>query len=421
MKLVKYIYIVGILLLFLACQSKVQIKPPVPSTEFTKPLKVILGNENLINNQLKLFENKRVGLITNPSGVTGNLKYTSDVFFNHPKINLVALFGPEHGIRGNEYGGDKVTDSIDEQTRIPLFSLYGNTRKPTEEMMNLVDVMVIDIQDIGVRSYTYIYTMAKVMEACAEFDVPFIVLDRPNPLGGIHIEGNVLDTTFLSFVGLYPLPYIHGMTIGELAQYFNTEFKINCDLTVVPMLNWERKMIFGDTGLNWIPTSPHVPEWQTVAYLAATGTLGELHTVSIGVGYTTPFKLIGASWTDGNKLSKSLNALNLSGVYFRPMYFKPFYSLFKGEMCHGVQLHITDFQKFKPYITGIHIMHQLINLYPENDLFSNSNRVKMFNKVMGTDKIMDELKNQMSVFDMEKSWQSDINEFKKKRDKYLLY
>ena len=185
MKLDKYIYIVGILLLFLACQSKVQIKPPTPP-EPAKPLKVILGNENFINNHLKLIENKRVGLITNPSGVTENLKYTSDVFFNHPKINLVALFGPEHGIRGNEYGGDKVTDSIDEQTRIPLFSLYGKTRKPTEEMMNLVDVMVIDIQDIGVRSYTYIYTMAKVMEACAEFDVPFIVLDRPNPLGGQH-------------------------------------------------------------------------------------------------------------------------------------------------------------------------------------------------------------------------------------------
>ena len=420
MKLDKYIYIVGILLLFLACQSKVQIKPPTPP-ESIKPLKVILGNENLINNHIKLFENKRVGLITNPSGVTENLEYTSDVFFNHPKINLVALFGPEHGIRGNEYGGDKVTDSIDEQTRIPLFSLYGKTRKPTEEMMNLVDVMVIDIQDIGVRSYTYIYTMAKVMEACAEFDVPFIVLDRPNPLGGLHVEGNILDQEFSSFVGLYPLPYLHGMTIGELANYFNTEFKINCDLTVVPMLNWERKMIFGDTDLNWIPTSPHVPEWQTVAYLAATGTIGELHTVSIGVGYTAPFKLVGTPWTDGNKLSKSLNALNLPGVYFRPMYFKPFYSSFEGEMCHGVQLHITDFQKFKPYITGIYIMHKLINLYPENDLFSKSNRIKMFNKVMGTDKIMDELKNQISVFDMEKSWQSDINEFKKKRYKYLLY
>ena len=420
MKIAKFTYIVGILLLILSCQSKTQIKKP-DHNDSKNPANVVLGNDNFINNYLKLVENKRVGLVTNPSGVTSNLKYTSDVFFHHPKINLVALFGPEHGIRGNEYGGDKVKDAIDEITKLHIYSLYGKTRKPTEEMMNLVDVMVIDIQDIGVRSYTYIYTMAKVMEACAEFDVPFIVLDRPNPLGGLHVEGNILDQEFSSFVGLYPLPYLHGMTIGELANYFNTEFKINCDLTVVPMLNWERKMIFGDTDLNWIPTSPHVPEWQTVAYLAATGTIGELHTVSIGVGYTAPFKLVGAPWTDGNKLSKSLNALNLPGVYFRPMYFKPFYSSFEGEMCHGVQLHITDFQKFKPYITGIYIMHKLINLYPENDLFSKSNRIKMFNKVMGTDKIMDELKNQISVFDMEKSWQTDINEFKKKRYKYLLY
>ncbi len=419
MKLDKYIYIVGILLLFLACQSKVQIKPPDLTPKPAKQLKTILGNENFINNHLKLVENKRVGLITNPSGVTENLELTSDVFFSHPKINLVALFGPEHGIRGNEYGGDKVKDAIDEITKLPIYSLYK--RKPSEQIMNLVDIVVFDIQDIGVRSYTYIYTMAKAMEICAEFDVPFMVLDRPNPLGGIHIEGNILDTTFSSFVGMYPLPYLHGMTIGELAKYFNTEYNINCNLTVVPMINWEREMKFGDTGLRWIPTSPHVPEWQTVAYLAATGTLGELHTVSIGVGYTTPFKLIGAPWTDGNELSKYLNALNLCGVYFRPMYFKPFYSSFKGEMCHGVQLHITDFEAFNPYITGLHVMQQLIQLYPEQNLFKKPKRIKMFNKVMGTDKIKNDLKNNISVFEIEKSWQKDLNDFREKRKKYLLY
>jgi uncharacterized protein YbbC (DUF1343 family) len=420
MNFIKNIFAVGILLLFLACQSNMHIKQPTP-TKPLKLLKVILGNENFISNHLKLIENKRVGLITNPSGVTSKLEYISDIFFNHPKINLVALFGPEHGIRGNEYGGDKVKDSIDEATQIPLFSLYGKTRKPSEEMMNLVDVLVFDIQDIGVRSYTYIYTMAKAMEACAEFNIPFIVLDRPNPLGGTHVEGNILDTTFSSFVGLYPLPYLHGMTIGELAKYFNIECNINCDLTVIPMLNWEREMNFGNTGLKWIPTSPHVPEWQTVAYLATTGTLGELHTVSIGVGYTTPFKLIGAPWANGNELSITLNTLQLPGVYFRPIYFKPFYSSFKGEMCQGIQLHITDYKTFKPYVTGLHIMQQLIQLYSEQNIFEKTKRLKMFNKVMGTDKIMNELKNNISVFDMEKLWQSDLEVFKIKRVKYLLY
>ena len=210
MKINKYFYIVGTLLFIVACQPKVQIKAPeVPKPEKLK--KVILGNDNFINNYLNLVKNKRVGLITNPSGVNGNLEYTSDVFYNHPEINLVALFGPEHGIRGNEYGGDKVKDTVDPTTNIPLYSLYGKTRKPSKVMMNAVDVLIFDIQDIGVRSYTYIYTMAKAMEACAEFNVQFIVLDRPNPLGGMHIEGNILDTTFSSFVGLYALPYLHGM------------------------------------------------------------------------------------------------------------------------------------------------------------------------------------------------------------------
>jgi len=420
MKIFKYYYIFGILLFIIACQPKVQIKEPEIAKPKT-PQKVVLGNDNFIVKQLDLVENKRVGLITNPSGVNESLEYTSDVFYNNPNINLVALFGPEHGIRGNEYGGDKVKDTVDAATQIPLFSLYGKTRKPSKEMLDLVDVLVFDIQDIGVRSYTYIYTMAKAMEACAEFNVQFIVLDRPNPLGGLLVEGNILDTTFSSFVGLYPLPYLHGMTIGELAKYFNTECNINCDLTVIPMLNWKRQMNFGETGLKWIPTSPHVPEWKTVAYLASTGTLGELHTASIGVGYTAPFKLIGAPWANSNDLSKSLNKLELPGIYFRPTFFKPFYSSFKGEMCQGVQLHITDLKSFKPYVTGLHIMQQLIQFYPEQDLFKNPKRVKMFNKVMGTDKIINQLKSNVSVFEMEKSWQNGIKIFNNIRKKYLLY
>jgi len=420
MKIPVYVKILISLFLFVYCHAT--LKTDTSNVTIKNPQsKVGLGIDNFNKNHLSLVEGKRVGLITNPSGVNSNLRCTSDIFYQNSAINLTALFGPEHGIRGNEYAGGEIKDTIDANTNVPLFSLYGESRKPTKKMLDYVDVLVFDIQDIGIRSYTYIYTMAKAMEASTEYNIPFIVLDRPNPLGGLKIEGNILDTTFSSFVGLYPLPYIHGMTIGELARYFNAEFDINCNLTVIPMENWERNMIFGDTGLDWVPTSPHVPEWQTVFYIASTGIIGELHSVSVGVGYTTPFKLIGTPWINGEVFAESLNQLNLPGVYFRPTYFKPFYSLFKSDVCGVIQLPISDYEAFKPYITGISILYQIISLYPERDLFSNPDRVDMFNKVMGTDLIMNQLINKVPLSIIENSWQQDLNEFYEKRNKYLLY
>jgi uncharacterized protein YbbC (DUF1343 family) len=382
---------------------------------------VVLGVENFLQNHLNLVKDKKVGLVTNPSGVDRNLRSTADEFFKHPEINLTALFGPEHGIRGAIYAGEKISDEIDPQTKLPVFSLYGQHRKPTTEMLQNVDVLIIDIQDIGIRAYTFIYTMAKVMEAAAEFSKEVIVLDRPNPLGGTALEGNMVQEGFFSFVGMYPIPYRHGMTIGELAKLFNKAFGINCKLTVVPMLNWERDMFWEDTKLPWVPTSPHVPHWETTHFMSATGVYGELRTLSEGVGYTLPFEIMGAPWINGYELAGELNKLKIEGVIFRPLYYKPYYASFKGEVCQGVQLHITDRNKFNSYVAGLHMIRTIMKLYPEHDIFANDERIKAFCKVTGCDYIMNDLKAGLPVSEIEAKWQVELNNFKKICQEYLLY
>jgi len=415
----------GLALLFLtigfllfSCMPRLSLH--TPSVRPSSP-KVVLGVENFLTNYLELVKNKRVGLLTNPSGVNSRLQSAADLFAANPQINLTALFGPEHGIRGAIYAGERVRDTIDAHTGIPVYSLYGLHRKPTPEMLKNVDVLIIDIQDIGVRAYTYIYTMAKVMEAAAEFHKPVIVLDRPNPLNGMNMEGNLVGPGFFSFVGLYPIPYRHGMTIGELAKLFNIEFNIHCQLTVIPMQHWKRNMFWGDTGLPWVPTSPHVPHWQTVLFMSATGTFGELHVLSEGVGYTLPFEIVGAPWINGYRLADSLNALHLAGVHFRPLYFKPYYASYRGQVCQGVQLHIIKKEKFNSFISGLYIMQTVMKLYPQHDLFANSRRLRMFNKVVGCDFITNDLKAGLPVAQIQAKWQKELARFRKLRQKYLLY
>jgi len=382
---------------------------------------VILGVENFLQNHLSLVRGKRVGLVTNPSGVNRQLQSTADLLFQHPQVNLVALYAPEHGIRGAIYAGQKVSSQTDPKTRLPIFSLYGKTRKPTAQMLSGVDTLLIDLQEVGVRSYTYIYSMAKVMEAAAAYNKEVIVLDRPNPIGGVAVEGNIVQEGYFSFVGMYPIPYRYGMTIGELAQLFNREYQINSKLTVIPLINWQREMSWGDTKLPWVPTSPHVPHWKTPLLMAATGTIGELGVLSVGVGYTLPFELIGATWFNGEKFASALNRLKLPGVIFRPVYFKPYYGIFKGEICQGVQLHVTDINAFKPFITGVHLMKTAMALYPRHNLFAKQSRLRMFNKVMGSDHILKSLQQGYSVQQIEAAWQKPLNHFKKIRKKYLIY
>ena len=383
--------------------------------------RVTLGVENFLMHHLELIKNKRVGLLTNPSGVNHLLQSTADLFSQNPAINLTALFGPEHGIRGAIYAGEHVGDEVDPHTGVQVFSLYGKQRKPTAEMIKDVDVFIVDIQDVGVRAYTYIYTMAMVMEAAADSGKEVIVLDRPNPLGGEALEGNLAQDGFFSFVGLYPIPYRHGMTIGELAKLFNQEFNIHCKLTVIPMLNWKRDMYWGDTGLPWVPTSPHVPHWKTTLFMSATGTFGELRVLSEGVGYTSPFEIVGAPWIDGYKFAKALNDLNLPGVVFRPLYYKPYYASYKGQVCQGVQIHLTDFHRFNSFLTGLYIMQTVRKLYPEQELFKLKNRAGMFNKVVGCAYIQDDIKAGVPIAEIQKKWQDELNTFRELRKKYLIY
>ncbi len=268
---------------------------------FAQTPAVKTGIEVLRERNFDILQGKRVGLITNPSGVDASLRSTIDILF-HAKGKLTALFGPEHGVRGNVAAGGLIASSIDSGTGLPVFSLYGKTRKPTPEMLKGIDVLVYDIQDIGCRSYTFIGTLGLAMEAAAERQIPFVVLDRPDPLGGVRIEGNLVENGFKSFVSPYPIPYVYGLTCGELARMLNGEGmlanRVKCKLTVIPMAGWKRNMMFEETGLQWVPTSPHIPFASSPLYYASTGIIGELGTVSVGIGYTLPFHLFCAEWID---------------------------------------------------------------------------------------------------------------------------
>jgi len=378
------------------------------------------GIEVLLSDNINIIAGKRAGLITNPTGVTSEFVSSIDALHQHPQVHLVALFGPEHGVRGDIEAGKLVDDYIDPKTNIQVYSLYGKTRKPTAEMLRDVDVLLYDIQDIGSRAYTYIYTMALCMEAAAEKGIPFIVLDRPNPLGGNRIEGNVLDPDFSSFIGLYPIPYVYGMTVGELAELFNKEFNINCDLTVIPMKGWQREMLYEDTHLPWILPSPHVPQACTPMFVALTGCIGELGTLSIGVGYTTPFRTVAAPWMNSSELADALNSLALEGVYFRPMNYIPYYSAFEGEYCNGVEIHITDIDRISFQEVQVNILTTIEKIYPDKDVF-DTGRTGSFDKAYGTDTVRKEVMSGVSAENIISKWDDDLAKFKTIRDNYLIY
>ncbi|MBD3375207.1 DUF1343 domain-containing protein [candidate division KSB1 bacterium] len=378
------------------------------------------GVEILLQDRIDLVKGKRVGLITNPTGVTSALISTIDALHAHPQVDLVALYGPEHGVRGDIAAGEKVSTYLDPKTNVPVHSLYGETRKPTPEMLEGVDVLLYDIQDIGVRSYTYIYTMAYAMEAAKEQGIPFVVLDRPNPLGGTLVEGPMWEPEFKSFIGLYPISYIYGLTVGELAKLFNNEFGIHCELSVVHMQGWTRDMVFSETGLPWVPTSPHIPHALTSFFYPLTGIIGELNTVNIGVGYTMPFELVGAPWIDSEELASYLNTHDLPGVYFRPLHYRPYYYHFQGEEIQGIHIYILDTTAIKPVATQMVILTALHKLYPEQTLFSDE-RIAMFDKASGSDKLRNQVLNGWDAERIIQSWQDDLSEFKKMRQKYIYY
>ena len=399
----------------------------LPFQSWARNKQVMTGIDVLEQQAFKCLQGKRVGLITNPTGVNRHLVSTVDVLNNAPGVNLVALYGPEHGVRGDVHAGDKVDNIKDAKTGLPVYSLYGKTRKPTAEMLKDIDVLVYDIQDIGCRSFTFISTMGLAMEAAAENGKEFVVLDRPNPIGGLKVEGNITDSDCISFVSQFKIPYLYGLTCGELAQMLNGEGmltnSVQCKLTVVKMKNWKRKMNYAATGLQWIPSSPHIPQAVTAYYYPTSGILGELGYLSIGVGYTIPFQMFAASWINAIQLADAMNAHHLSGVTFRPIYLKPFYSVGKGEQMQGVQMHITDYQAAQLTPIQFILIEEIARLYPEHSVMEHADtkRFGMFDKVSGSKQIRERLALHNRWADVKSYWDKDVEAFKALSKKYYLY
>lgn len=394
---------------------------------FAQTPKVKTGIEVLRESGFGLLKGKRVGVITNPTGVDSKLKSTIDILVESKEVHLVALFGPEHGVRGNIPAGEKVDHSVDSLTGLPVYSLYGKTRKPTPDMLKGIEVLVYDIQDIGLRSYTYISTMGLAMEAAAEHDIEFVVLDRPNPLGGQKVEGNIVEKGFASFVGQYPIPYIYGLTCGELAALLNGESLLSggkkCSLTVVPMKGWKRTMTFEDTGLPWVPTSPHIPEPTTAAYCASTGIAGELGVFSEGVGTPLPFRVFAAEWIDAQRFANAMNALHIAGLSFRPISFTPSYGRFKERNLHGVHIAITDYSRASLMSVQFLCLQVHHELYPERNPFAmaDSSHLAMFDKVCGTDQVRKRFVRRMKFSGIKNFLEKDLRTFRATSRRYYLY
>ena len=404
---------------------------------------VLPGIDVLLSEKLDLVRGKRVALVTHAAAVTSNLERTIDALSRAPGVRLVALMGPEHGLRGAAYAGENVGDQRDPKTRLPVYSLFGKTAKPTPEMLRGVDVVVIDLQDIGVRSYTYKTTMALVMEAAAEADVPVIVLDRPDPLGGLRVEGNVPPADWpRSDACWLRLPYVFGMTSGELTQMINGEGWLaggrRCRLTVVPMKGWKRGMLFPETGLQWVATSPHIPHWESALFYAATSLFGPPAAgFNNGVGYTLPFELMGAAWIDGDRLAEKLEARALSGVRFTALEFKPFYFSQRGVLCGGVQIHLSDPARAPLAPITFYAFDALRELYPGRDLFAEP-KIKrgLWSRLFGKrpasawadweqsmcdPSVRKQLSEGRRAADMMEGWRDDVAAFLKVREKYLIY
>jgi uncharacterized protein YbbC (DUF1343 family) len=386
-----------------------------------------LGVDVFFNDRIVYeLKGKRIGLVTNHTGVDSSMRSTIDLFLGcAPEIRLVALFAPEHGLNGQAYAFEEV-DDIKGPAGIPVYSLHGKTRRPTAPMLKGIDVIVYDIQDIGCRSYTYTTTLCYVMEEAAKKGIPVIVLDRPNPINGLVIDGPMLQKNWRSYIGYVNVPYCHGMTIGELACFFNDKYQIGCKLKVIAMKGWKRSMTYVDTGLTWIPTSPYIPESDTPQFYASTGLLGELSLVNIGIGYTLPFKVIGAPWIKARQLADKLNSQKLPGVFFLPFHYRPFYGAYKGKDCQGIMIAVTDIKSYRPVSTQYMILGMLKNLYPKQVLakLNSLEPVKkdLFCKANGNEEMLSLLREEKYVAWKLILYQKEEREqFLQERKKYLLY
>jgi uncharacterized protein YbbC (DUF1343 family) len=385
-----------------------------------------LGLEVILEERLDLLEGARVGLIANPASINSRFEHAIDLFHQHPKINLTALFGPQHGIRG-ETQDDMIEWQTfrDERTRLPAYSLYGETRKPLPEMLAQTDVLVFDVQDVGTRVYTFIYTMALAMEAAGHYGKRFVVLDRPNPIGGVQVEGNIHEPEFRSFVGMFPLPMRHGMTVGELALMFKWEFGVGCELEVVRMKGWRRAMWYDETRLPWVMPSPNMPTLDTATVYPGSVMI-EGTTVSEGRGTTRPFEIIGAPYIQPYALVEELRKEQLPGVVFRPLHFQPTFHKFANSLCGGIQIHVTDRNLFKPVITGVAIISAIRRLYPNDFGWKQPPYEYVYDKlpfdvIAGSARLRQQIETGVPVVEIEGSWREPLREFNQRRLRYLLY
>jgi len=380
----------------------------------------------LLDDCVDLITGARVGLICNPSSVNHRFQHTADLFRNHHEIDLTALFGPQHGIRGeSQENMIEWQGFLDERTGVMAYSLYGEVREPTKEMLDGVDLLIFDMQDVGTRVYTFIYTMALVMRAASAMNKGMIVLDRPNPIGGLEIEGNILEPGNESFVGMFPLPMRHGMTVAELALMFIHEFKIECRLAVVPMKGYRREFWFDDTDAPWVIPSPNIPSIETATVYPG-AVLIEGTQVSEGRGTTRPFEIIGAPYARSYEVSEHLNQQNLPGAVFRPHAYIPTFQKHAGELCHGVQIHVLDRTIYRPVRTGIAVIKAFHDLYPGEFQWQAPPYEYVYDRlpfdvISGTSKLREQIENKTPLAEIADSWMVGEKEFAERRKPYLLY
>jgi uncharacterized protein YbbC (DUF1343 family) len=388
--------------------------------------KIALGIEKLCEERVDLIKGRRVGLVCNQASVDHGLRHSADVLKSVEGLNLTTLFGPQHGIRGDVQDNMVETPHTrDVETGLPVYSLYSETREPTEEMLRDVDVLVCDLQDVGCRIYTFVYTIANCMRVARKLNKRLIVCDRPNPIGGVSVEGNLLEHGFESFVGQFQLPTRHGLTAGELSKMFNEHWGIGCDLEVVEMDGWSRELWFDETDLPWVLPSPNMPTLDSATVFPGTVHL-EGTQISEGRGTTRPFELVGAPYVEAGDFARRLEAIGLPGVSFRPTNFLPTFQKHAGVTCGGVQIHVRERLELRPVITGLAIVKTFFEMYGEDFRWKEPPYEYVFDKnpfdvISGTDRVRISIERGDSLEDLERSWRTDLAEFEVLRQKYLLY
>ena len=386
---------------------------------------VSLGINRLLREERQLLQGRRVGVLCNPASIDGRFRHSADLLFEEPGVTLGAIFGPQHGFRADLQ--DNMIESAhasDARRQVPIYSLYSEVREPTTEMLRGLDALVVDIQDVGTRVYTFIYTVANCMRAAARERIPVIVCDRPNPINGLDVEGNLLQEAYASFVGLFPIPMRHGMTVGELAALFNEIFGLRCDLHVVKMDGWRRDMFYDDTSLPWVMPSPNMPTLDTaIVYPGAV--LFEGTQLSEGRGTTRPFELIGAPWIDGERLAEAMNTRGLPGVHFRPVFFEPTFQKHAKKTCGGCQLHVLDRRSFKPYRTAVELIDEFHRQAPSQFAwreppYEYEHEKMPIDILYGSDQLRSAIAEDQipALID---GWSRDEDRFRRLREPFLLY